>query len=95
LPILLSGKVAGNNNAIFYQRQTGLSDQKYSPKTFKTQYELYKEFLSHSLNILDASSYNKWDKIRLILPIFKYTNKHACKIRRLICSILRPYKNCI
>lgn len=89
LPILLSGKVTGNNNAVFYQRQTGISDQKYRPKTFKTQYELYKKFLSHSFNILSSSSYNKWQKINLIMPIFKYTDKHACKIRRLICSILK------
>ncbi|MFA7432045.1 MAG: glycosyltransferase family A protein, partial [Rhodospirillaceae bacterium] len=33
LPMLLSGAVTGSNEAIYYQRQTGLSADRYKPKT--------------------------------------------------------------
>ncbi|MGD9638582.1 MAG: glycosyltransferase family 2 protein [Alphaproteobacteria bacterium] len=88
LPFLLSGKVFGNNNAIYYQRQTGLSEDRYKPKNLKEQYKLYKSFLRESLNILKTSKHSAIAKARLFFAILKYTDKHAWKIRRLIRSLV-------
>ena len=88
LPFLLSGKVSGNNKAIYYQRQTGLSEDNYKPKNFDAQIKLYKAFLKEAFIALKECPYNYLQKFALSFALLKYTDRHSVKLRRLVKSFI-------
>jgi len=55
LPFLLDGRVAASNAAIYYQRQTPLSEARYKPRTLADQKRLYRDFLREALRLLGES----------------------------------------
>ena len=89
LPILLSGDVTGNNDAVFYQRETGISDVKYKPKSLDAQKDIFRTFLRESMRILQDVQPTKLGQLALLPSLLSYTNSHAWKLRRLIRSELK------
>lgn len=89
LPILLSGRVAASNEAIYYQRQTGLSEDRYKPKTLADQKALYGAFLREARALLAEADLTPAQRLMLLPEILRYTDAHAWKLRRLVRSTLR------
>lgn len=89
LPVLLSGDVTGSNNAIFYQRETGISDSQYKPRTFDSQKDLFNSFMREGLRMLREAQPARFGQLMLLPYLLLYTNSHAWKVRRLIRSELK------
>jgi glycosyltransferase involved in cell wall biosynthesis len=88
LPPILSRAIASSNEAIYYKRQTPLSDQRYRPKTAKDQCVLYRDFLQESFKALKAAPLSPTEKLRLIPPIIRYA-RHATKPWRILKTAIR------
>jgi len=88
LPPILSVAIVSSNNAIYYKRQTSLSDQRYRPKTAKDQFLLYCDFLRVSFNALKAAPLSPTEKLRLIPAIIRYA-RHGAKPRRILKTAIR------
>lgn len=89
LPFLLSGKVIGNNDAIYYARDTGISIGHYKPKTFSDQKSIYLSFLSFAVRSLKSSPLTLFQKATLFPTIMRYTSSHGFKLRRLARTAFR------
>ncbi len=89
LPMLLSGRVTGSNDAVYYQRQTALSEDRYKPKTLAAQKALYRAFLREAKALLDVQPLTPLQRLSLLPAILGYTDRHAWKLRRLVRSTLR------
>jgi glycosyltransferase involved in cell wall biosynthesis len=88
LPPMLSAAIVSSNDAIYYKRQTLLSDQRYRPKTARDQFLLYSEFLRASLNALKAAPLSPTEKIRLLPSIVGYA-RHGEKPWRILKTAIR------
>lgn len=86
LPMILAGRVAGANEAIYYQRQTGLSGGRYKPRTRKDQAALRAAFWRTALGLLAQAPLAAPDRALLLPALNVYTSAHAWKIRRLAKS---------
>ncbi|MFA7430558.1 MAG: hypothetical protein WCZ23_10415, partial [Rhodospirillaceae bacterium] len=89
LPMLLNGAVTGSNEAIYYQRQTGLSEDRYKPKTLAEQKALYDDFLRQARFLLGEQPLSAFERLVLHLELLRYTDSHAWKLRRLIRSSIK------
>ena len=83
LHFLLTDKVTGSNDAIFYQRYTGLSDQRYRPVSARDQWIHYRDFIKQILWHVNQSNLKLWEKISLIPTLYNYANA-IVKPRRII-----------
>lgn len=91
LPILLSGEVTGNNEAIFYQRITERTQASYSPNTLASQKELFFAFLHESLDILRGFPFSAIERARLYPALLRYADRHAWRVRRLIRDSIKEF----
>ncbi len=89
LPFLLSGDVAGNSDAVFYQRETGISAAQYKPRTLEAQKDLFATFLRVSMRMLREAHPKRINRLMLLSSMLSYTNRNAWKLRRLIRSELK------
>ncbi len=97
LPFLLQGQVRGTNNTTFYQRETGIGDSKYRPKTLVDRWELVRDFYFFSRNCLSQSNLSSEEKRKLFFPIVRYTNDRSEKFKKVIRPffiwlLLRPFE---
>ncbi len=83
LSLLFTDRIVGNDKAIFYQRDTGLSGQRYRPKTAKDKYIHYRDFWKEMLHHMNKSDLNTWQKITLLPALLRYAN-NVVKPRRII-----------
>ncbi len=90
LPILLTGNVAGSNDAIYYQRITNVSDE-CIPSTLSSQKDLFWAFLHESLSILREAPLSRIDRALLYPFMWHYADRHAWRVRRLIRSSIKEY----
>lgn len=90
LPILLTGDVTGDNDAIFYQRITNVSDN-CIPSTLSSQKDLFWTFLRESLDILRVAPLTPAGRALLYPLIVNYADGHAWRIRRLIRSSIKEF----
>jgi glycosyltransferase involved in cell wall biosynthesis len=88
LPFLLSGRVAASNAAIYYQRQTPLSEARYKPRTLADQKRLYRDFLREALRLLGESGLPATQRAALLPSLLRYAGRHAWKLRRLVAASL-------
>jgi glycosyltransferase involved in cell wall biosynthesis len=88
LPFLLDGRVAAANEAIYFQRQTPLSEARYKPRSLADQKRLYRDFLRETLRLLGESGLPAAQRAALLPSLLRYADRHAWKIRRLLRSSL-------
>jgi hypothetical protein len=88
LPFLLDGRVAASNAAIYYQRQTPLSEARYKPRTLADQKRLYRDFLREALRLLGESGLPAAQRAALLPSLLRYAGRHAWKLRRLVAASL-------
>jgi glycosyltransferase involved in cell wall biosynthesis len=88
LPPMLSAAIVSSNDAIYYKRQTSLSDQRYRPKTAKAQFLLYGDFLQVSFNALIKAPLSPTEKLRLLPSIIRYA-RHGEKPWRILKTAIR------
>ncbi|HAU29705.1 MAG TPA: hypothetical protein DCW68_06320 [Rhodospirillaceae bacterium] len=89
LPFLLSGRIAGANEAVFYQRITKASEARYKPKTLKDQAVLLRDFLRMSLSILWRSPMPVYLKFMLFPRVVYYASERSWRISRLLRHSLK------
>ena len=75
LNFIFTDKVVGSNDAVFYQRYTGISDTKYRPKTAEDMWAHYRDFWKEAWLHLKQSDLSLWEKIRLFPTLYKYANR--------------------
>ena len=88
LPFLLDGRVAAANEAVYYQRQTPLSEARYKPRVLADQKRLYRDFLHEALRLLAESGLPAAQRAALLPALLRYTGRHAWKLRRLVLTSL-------
>ena len=88
LPFLLSGRVVASNAAIYFQRQTPLSEARYKPRVLADQKRLYRDFLREALRLLGESGLPVVERAALLPSVMRYTGRHAWKLRRLVGASL-------
>jgi glycosyltransferase involved in cell wall biosynthesis len=88
LPAIFAAAVTGSDKAVYYKRQTPLSDQRYRPKTGKEQFVLYRDTLKISLKLLKASPLSIGGKFFLLPRILKYARKIQ-KPKRMLRALIR------
>ena len=88
LPFLLDGRVAAANEAIYYQRQTPLSEARYKPRILADQRRLYRDFLREALRLLGESGLPAAQRAALLPALLRYAGRHAWKLRRLVLASL-------
>lgn len=88
LPAIFAGTVTGSDRAIYYKRQTTISDQRYRPKTGKDQFVLYRDTLQMASKLLKASSLSSGEKLLLLPRIIKYVRKIQ-KPKRMLKALIR------
>jgi hypothetical protein len=86
LPFLLHGRVAAANEAVYYQRQTPLSEARYKPRVLADQKRLYRDFLREALRLLGGSGLPAAQRAALLPALLRYTGRHAWKLRRLVLT---------
>jgi glycosyltransferase involved in cell wall biosynthesis len=89
LPFLLDGRVAAANEAIYYQRQTPLSEARYKPRVLADQKRLYRDFLREALRLLGETGLPMAQRAALMPALLRYSGRHAWKLRRLVLASLR------
>lgn len=89
LPFLLAGATGGSNEAVFYRRETGLSDEKYRPRAARDQWAVYRDFTREALWALRDAPLSPAERALLLPHLFFYL-KHGGKIRRILRAALRP-----
>jgi hypothetical protein len=77
LNFIFTDKVVGSNDAIFYQRYTGISDVKYKPVNFNDQWMHYRDFWKETYLHLQKSDLGIWDKICLLPALNQYASRVA------------------
>lgn len=85
---VLADAVTGSNEAIFYQRQTAISESRYKPKTLATQWRLLSRFLAFTFAILRDAPIPAPAKLALVPAVLGFVNAKAWKFRRLLRSVL-------
>lgn len=88
LPFLVKGAVAGSNDAVFYRRATGSSDEKYRPATAHAQMVLTCDFYAECLHILNMAPISAFEKAALLPEIFRY-GRYGGKFRRVLRLALK------
>ena len=88
LCFLFEKSVVGSDKATFYQRDTGLSGQRYRPKTAKDKYIHYRDIWKEMFLHLNQSQLTFFDKIRLMPILYRYAN-NVVKPRRIIKSFIK------
>jgi len=88
LPPILSGAIAGSNKAIFYERLTTLSVQRYRPKTAKGEYVFYCDFLKECLKALKAAPLSQTEKF-LVLPSVLRHVRRGIPLRSILKNAVR------
>lgn len=85
LNFIFTDKVVGNNDAIFYQRYTGISDVKYRPVEAADQWAHYKDFWKEIGLHLGQSNLSSCDKIKLLPTLYQYASR-VVKPKRIVKS---------
>ena len=88
LPFLLDGRVAAANEAVYYQRQTPLSEARYKPRILADQRRLYRDVLREALRLLGESGLPAAQRAALLPALLRYAGRHAWKLRRLVLASL-------
>lgn len=88
LPFILAGKTAGSDEAIYYKRQTQLSDERYRPQSGADQWRTYEEALREAFKILEATDYSRSEKLSLSPAVMNYVRKIQ-KPKRAILAVMR------
>lgn len=86
LPFLVAGTIVGSNAAVYYKRETPLSEARYKPKTLPEQFLFYRSFLRESWRIVQESSLSFGERLVFAPLIVLYTDRCAWKLRRLVRS---------
>lgn len=92
LNFIFTDLVVGNNDAIFYQRYTGISDTRYRPKTAEDQWVHYRDFIKEIWFHYRQSDLSIFDKIRLIPILHRYAN-NVVKPRRIVKAWVKEKLN--
>lgn len=88
-PILLRGRVAGANDATFYQYLTGISEERLRPSTPQGQRRLFREFTRRCRLALRLVYPGLGLRLLLLPTVIRYANDHAWKIRKLLTDLIR------
>ena len=88
LSFILNGRIDGTDRAVFTQRETGISQSSFKPKTASAQRAMASQFLRYSFRELSCSALGKVDRMALVLPLIRYTNGKVEKYRRIATRML-------
>lgn len=88
LPFLLTGRVCGNNDAIYYQRITTRSADNLKPRAVATERKLYRDFSAAAFAGLRAAPLSAAERAYLAPFVVKYTGRHTIKLRHLLARHL-------
>lgn len=88
LAAILAGTVTGSDKAIYYKRQTPLSDERYRPKTAKDQFILYRDIWQEFFRQLQTTSLCTQEKIFLLPPLFRYA-RQIQKPKRIFSALIK------
>jgi len=83
LPMILSGRVATCPDAIYFQRQTGSSEERYKPKDLATQKKLRSAFAAEVAQAVQNAGLSTVDRLLLWPALERYIEDHAWKKRRI------------
>ena len=75
MPCILAADITGDDKAVYYKRQTPVSDERYRPKTGKDQFILYRDTLHMSFGFLQAAPLSRREKILLLPCLVRYARK--------------------
>lgn len=84
LPFLYSGRIVDAPDAVYFQRQTGLSEEHYKPKSRAEQWALYRAFLTEGARLMNEAPLTPLQRITLGPALLRYTDNNAWRLRRLI-----------
>ncbi len=88
LPLIFAKSIVTAPDAIYYKRETPLSDERYRPRTARDQYILYRDFYREVARALRSSPLSKLQIFFLTADIYHYM-KHAGKLRRIAKTWLK------
>jgi glycosyltransferase involved in cell wall biosynthesis len=88
LPFIFAGTATGSDSAVYYKRQTPLSDERYRPKSAKDQFSLYRDFLAECLRKLNATNLSLPEKLSLLPDIIAFA-RHGGKPRRILRALIK------
>ncbi|MEA1938051.1 MAG: glycosyltransferase family A protein [Pseudomonadota bacterium] len=86
LSFLLSGKTVGATEAVYYKRETPVSENLYRPKTLREQCMLYIAFVKQALAILKVAPLSKGQRFRLLPALMSYA---GCRTRTRLLRLVR------
>lgn len=84
LPILLSGRVTGNDSVVYYQRITTRSADTLKPRALSEERRLYRDFTKAALQGLRTAALSATDRAYLTAFVIKYCNRHSVTWKRLL-----------
>lgn len=88
-PIVLNGAVGFCPETRFFQRQTGISGERYRARKAGDQIKVAKSFYLYCLRILMATNASFWRKTFLALYLLKYTSSRTEKFTRTLRIMLK------
>lgn len=88
LSFILSDAATGDDAAVFYQRETGLSEERYRPQTAAAQFVLSRDFLKMSLRALNGAQLTPAEKLALLPDVLRFA-RHGGKFRRALKLALK------
>ena len=84
LPILLTGRVAGNDAVVYYQRITTRSADTLKPRALAKERQLYRDFTKSALEGLKQAPLSAAERAYLTPFVIKYCNRHSVTWKQLI-----------
>lgn len=82
LPFLVNDITAAVPETTFYQRETGLSDARYRPKTAGELWPFMMRFMGYGSHVISQSRLNPWEKTLLYAYLPRYAGMKAEKWNR-------------
>ncbi len=87
LPFIINDRVTGVPHTNFYNRETGLSNGRYRPRTVRQTWSLLTAFLRFYSREVMQSRLVWWEKAICLVYLVQYSNAKAVKWRRVMVQI--------
>lgn len=88
-PFASRNRVAGNYETRFFQRETGISSDRYRPKSAAGQIELARSFYSFCRQSYHQSEASGWQKLAMGIFLLKHTSSCTEKFTRTLRILLK------
>ncbi len=88
LPFFINGRAIGVPQTSFYNRETGLSEGRYRPRTARQSWVFLRKFLGFYIKEVVRSRLAFWEKAICLAYLPVYSNAKAVKWRRLLARTL-------